>query len=234
LFDVDGTLVDSVDLHARAWQEALAHFGFEIAYDAVRRQIGKGGDQLLPVFVPQDVLERIGDSIEAYRGELFCRDYLPRVKPFPRVRDLFERIKRDDYRVALASSGKTDEVEHYKKLLGVDDLVDVQTSSDDAESSKPCPDIFEVALQRADVEPHRALVIGDTPYDAIAARRAGLRTAGVLCGGFPETDLRAEGCVQIYRDPADTLDRYYELQELVTPALQTRGFPYGPAPSRPA
>jgi HAD superfamily hydrolase (TIGR01549 family) len=234
LFDVDGTLVDSVDLHARAWQETLAHFGFEIAYDAVRGQIGKGGDNLLPVFVPRERLEEIGGRIEAYRAELFRREYLARVKPFPRVRNLFERIKRDDYRIALASSGKSDEVEHYKKLLGVDDLVDVQTSSDDAESSKPCPDIFEVALQRVDVEPHRALVIGDTPYDAIAARRAGLRSVGVLCGGFPETDLRAEGSVQIYRDPADMLERYYDMQELVTPALQTRGFPYGPSPARPA
>jgi HAD superfamily hydrolase (TIGR01509 family) len=223
LFDVDGTLIDSVDLHAQAWQEALAHFGFEIAYKDVRWQIGKGGDQLLPVFVPADQLDKIGDSIEKYRGELFRREYLPRVTPFPRVRDLFLRIRRDGHRIALASSAKGDDVEDYKKLLHVDGLVDAQTSSSDVECSKPCPDVFEVALQRVGVEPRRALVIGDTPYDAIAARRAGLRAVGVLCGGFPEKDLRGEGCVNIYRDPADLLDRYGELKALVTRGPRTPG-----------
>ncbi len=221
LFDVDGTLIDSVDLHARAWQEALAHFGFTIPYEDVRSQIGKGGDQLLPVFVPADQLDKMGDNIEKYRGALFKREYFSRVKPFPNVRELFLRIRRDGHRIALASSAKADEVEDYKKLLHVDGLVDAQTSSSDVDCSKPCPDVFEVALQRLGVEPRRALVIGDTPYDAIAARRAGLRAAGVLCGGFPERGLREEGCVVIYRDPADLLAHYAELNALVKPGPRT-------------
>jgi HAD superfamily hydrolase (TIGR01509 family) len=228
LLDIDGTLIDSVDLHARAWQESLAHFGFEIPYEEVRGQIGKGGDQLLPVFVPADLLDRMGERIEKYRGELFKREYLPRVKPFPRVRDLFLRIRRDGHRIALASSANASEVENYKKLLHVDGLVDVQTSRSDVECSKPCPDVFEVALQRVGVDAARALVIGDTPYDAIAARRAGLRAVGVLCGGFPEKDLRDEGCVKIYRDPADLLGRYSELHALVTRGPQTPGSRYEP------
>jgi HAD superfamily hydrolase (TIGR01509 family) len=234
LFDVDGTLIDSVDLHARAWQEALAHFGFETGYAQVRGQIGKGGDQLLPVFVPADRLGQIGGEIDRYRAELFSRVYLPQVRPFPRVRELFLRIRRDGHRIALASSAKADELEKYKKLLDIDDLIAAETSSGDVESSKPCPDVFEAALERVDVEPDDAVVIGDTPYDAIAARRAGLRTVGVLCGGFPEKDLRDEGCVKIYEDPADLLERYGELDELVRRGPQTPGSPYGRGPSLPA
>lgn len=228
LFDIDGTLVDSVDLHARAWQESLAHFGFQIPFEDVRGQIGKGGDQLLPVFVPAHQLDRMGPRIEKHRDELFKRSYLPDVKPFPRVRDLFLRIRRDGHRIALASSANASDVEHYKKLAQVDGLVDVQTSSSDVESSKPSPDVFEVTLQRLGVDAVRALVIGDTPYDAIAARRAGLRAVGVLCGGFPEKDLRDEGCVKIYRDPADLFGRYSELNALVTRGPQTPGSRYEP------
>ena len=228
VFDVDGTLIDSVDLHARAWQETLGHFGFEVPYEQVRGQIGKGGDQLMPVFVPADRLDDIGERIEEYRAELFKREYLPRAKPFPAVRDLFQRIRRDGHRIALASSAKADELEQYKRLLHVDDLIDAETTSNDVESSKPCPDVFEAALQRMGVEPDQALVVGDTPYDAIAARRAGVRVVGVLCGGFPETDLRDQGCVAIYRDPADLLHRYSELQALVMRGLQTPASRYVP------
>ena len=221
IFDVDGTLIDSVDLHAAAWQQTLAHFGFAIPYADVRAQIGKGGDQLLPVFVPPDVLEHLGEAIEKYRGELFKREYLPRVKPFPQVRELFLRIKRDGHRIGLASSAKTEEVTTYKTLANIADLVDADTSSSDVDCSKPCPDVFEVAIDKLRVEPDSAIVIGDTPYDAIAARRAGLRTIGVLCGGFAATELREAGCISLYRDPAGLLDHYAEVESLVTPARQS-------------
>ncbi len=234
IFDIDGTLIDSVDLHAEAWQETLAHFGLDVPYLAVRSQIGKGGDQLLPVFVPADLLERLGTHIEEYRGDLFKREYLPRIKPFPRVRDLFLRIRADGHRISLASSANEQEVASYKSLANVADLIDAETSSTDVDCSKPCPDVFEVALEKLEVEPDKAIVIGDTPYDAIAARRAGLRTVCVLCGGFPEDDLRGAGCIGIYRDPADLLDHYGELQSLVRPARQIPGSRYERGPSRPA
>ena len=217
IFDIDGTLIDSVDLHARAWQEALAHFGFDIPYERVRSQIGKGGDQLLPVFVPADELERMGKEIEQYRGELFKRSYMPKVRPFPCAREILARIKRDGHIIALASSANPDELKVYKKLANIADLVDVETSKGDVDCSKPCPDVFEQALSRVAVQPERAIVIGDTPYDAIAARRAGLRTVGVLCGGFPESDLREAGCVAIFRDPADLLANYDHLVNLLIP-----------------
>jgi HAD superfamily hydrolase (TIGR01549 family) len=209
LFDVDGTLIDSVDLHARAWQEALADFGYEVAFETVRSQIGKGGDQLMPVFVPKDDLERRGEELDTYRGDLFKRKYLPQVRPFPKVRDLFERLRADGKAIVLASSGKAEEVKRYMDIARVADVIDASTSSDEVERSKPYGDIFAAALGKAaPARAEEAVVIGDTPYDAQAAGKVGLRTIGVLCGGFSEPDLRAAGCSAIFRDPADLLARY--------------------------
>jgi beta-phosphoglucomutase-like phosphatase (HAD superfamily) len=211
IFDVDGTLVDSVDLHAMAWQETLRHFGFELPYERVRHEIGKGGDQLLPALLPGDVVERQGKAIEEYRAELFKREYRSRIRPFACVPALFERIKADGKRIALASSAKKDELAAYERIADIDGRADAETSSDDVEKSKPHPDIFEVALSKlGGVSPAAAIVVADTPHDAEAASRAGLRMIGMLCGGFPEDELRAAGCVAIYRDPADLLARYGE------------------------
>lgn len=209
IFDVDGTLVDSVDLHARAWQEAFAHFGKRFDFERVRYQIGKGGDQLMPVFLSQAELDEFGEELEEYRGDLFKREYLSRVKAFPDVRELFQRVKDEGLKIALASSAKDEELKAYQKLARIEDLVEEETSSDDAEKSKPHPDIFEAALERlGDMNPSEAVVVGDTPYDAEAAGKAGLQTIGLLSGGFPEEDLRAAGCATIYRDPADLLANY--------------------------
>jgi HAD superfamily hydrolase (TIGR01509 family) len=209
IFDIDGTLLDSVDLHAQAWVDAFAHFGVRVSHDQARSQIGKGGDQLLPVFLDAERVEREGETIEAYRSDLFKRDYLSKVKPFPAVRALFEHLKREGLTIALASSGKAKEVEHYQSLMDVEDLTDVVVSSDDVERSKPFPDIFQAALEKlAPITAAQAVVIGDTPYDAEAAGKAGLPTIGVLCGGFPEADLSAAGCMAIYKDPRDLLDGY--------------------------
>lgn len=214
VFDIDGTLVDSVDLHARAWQEAFGHFGWEIPFEDIRSQIGKGGDQLMPAFLPREVVERRGEEIADWRAERFHREYLPRVRPFPKVRELFERIKADGKRIAIASSAKAGEVEHYKEIMRAGDVVDAQTSADDVEKSKPHPDIFLVALRKLRLGPEEAVVIGDSPYDAMAASRIGAPVIGVLCGGFPESALRAAGCRVIYRDPADLLRDYDALAEL--------------------
>jgi HAD superfamily hydrolase (TIGR01549 family) len=209
IFDIDGTLLDSVDLHARAWVEAFRHFGVEVKEADARSQIGKGGDQLLPVFLPQERIDKEGETIESFRSDLFKRKYLDQVRPFPGVRALFERAKRDGLLIALASSGKKSEVEHYQDILNIGDLVDVATSSDDAERSKPHPDIFEAAIDKlGGIDKSEMIVIGDTPYDAEAAQKAGLATVGVLCGGFPEADLAASGCVAIYKDPQDLLDGF--------------------------
>ena len=209
IFDIDGTLLDSVDLHARAWVDAFAHFGVETDQGRVRSQIGKGGDELMPVFLPQERIEREGKTIEAFRSDLFKQKFLPEVRPFPGVRALFERIRADGLTIALASSGKRSEVERYTEILEIGDLVDVATSSDDAERSKPHPDIFQAALTKLGAGRSDTIhAVGDTPYDAEAAGKAGVPTIGLLCGGFPEADLSAAGCVAIFRDPQDLLDGY--------------------------
>jgi HAD superfamily hydrolase (TIGR01509 family) len=184
IFDIDGTLIDSVDLHAEAWREALQHFGHDLPFERIRSQIGKGGDQLLPALLPEEEVRRRGDQIEDFRADLFRREYLARVRAFPEVRELLEWIKADGKRIALASSAKKPELEHYRRVANIEDLLEAETSSDDAERSKPHPDIFQAALDRLGaIDPARILVVGDTPYDAEPAGKAGLRTIGLLCGG---------------------------------------------------
>ncbi len=216
IFDIDGTLLDSVDLHARAWQETFARYGVEVTFQEVRSQIGKGSDQLLPVFLTKDAIKRIGTQLEKDRSAHFREHYLPRVRPFPQVRELFERLRADGIKIVLGSSAKQSEIEQYKKIAQIEDLCDADTSSDEADRSKPHPDIFLIALKKlGNPSPRNVLAVGDTPYDAEAARKAGVPSAGVLCGGFPEKDLRAAGCAAIYQDPAHIL-RHYESAGLAT------------------
>jgi HAD superfamily hydrolase (TIGR01509 family) len=209
IFDMDGTLIDSVDQHARAWVDAFSDYHREVRFEDVRRQIGKGGDQLMPVFLSKAEISRIGKDLEAHRGKLLKARYLHQIKPFPAVRELFQRLIADGKQIALASSAKEDELSEYKKIANVADLLDAETSSADAEKSKPHPDIFQAALARlGNPDARRAIVVGDTPYDAEAAAKAGLRTIGVLCGGWSEDELKRSGCVAVFEDPADLLARY--------------------------
>ncbi len=209
IFDVDGTLIDTVDLHADAWVQALKHFGYEIAFQDMRSQIGKGGDQILHGLLPPDVIEQRADEIKDYRADLFKRDYLHRAQAFPGVRELFERIRASGQRAVLASSGTEEEVEQYKEIAGIADLIDSATSSDDAERSKPFPDIFQAALAKlSPLGPDEAVVIGDTPYDAEAARKAGIKSIGVLTGGFAEQALKDAGCIAVYDGPEHILKNY--------------------------
>ena len=208
IFDVDGTLLDSVDLHAQAWVDALAHFGYDIPAPVVRRQIGKGGDHLMAALLPAADIEAKGEELEAYRERLFKQRFLPEVTAFPNVRELVSRIVADGTLVALGSSAKADELEAYKRIANITDLIAAETSSSDAASSKPDPDIFEAALKKLNKPPSRVMVVGDTPYDAQAASRAGMRCIGLLCGGWSEAELRQAGCSEIYADPTDLLARY--------------------------
>lgn len=210
IFDIDGTLLDSVDLHARAWEETFQHFGYNIPFAKIRGQIGKGGDQLLPFLLDADKAEKQGKEMEKFRGNLFKEKFRKDVKPFPGVRALFEKAIANNQKVALASSAKADELEYYKKLAKIDDLIHAETSSSDAEKSKPEPDIFEVAVDRlgSDITPDKVLIIGDSPYDVEAATKAGIRTVCVRCGGFPESELKNAGCIAIYDGPEDLLKNY--------------------------
>ena len=209
IFDIDGTLLDSVDLHAEAWRQVFLRHGRDIPFQDVRAQIGKGGDQLLPVFFSKEEVEKHGKEMESERGKLFKAEFLPQVKPFPGVRALFERVKQDGLKIALASSAKKDELKHYAQLLSIEDLIEAGTSSDDAEKSKPHPDIFQAAVEKlSGVPTSTCLAVGDTPYDAEAAGKIGIRTVGMLCGGFPAEELRKAGAIALFQDPEDLTRRY--------------------------
>jgi HAD superfamily hydrolase (TIGR01549 family) len=210
IFDLDGTLVDTNEFHVLAWQETFRHFGKEIPLERLREQIGKGGDQYLPVFLNEREMREFGEEADKFHGEVFAKKYLSQVKPFPKVRELFERLRDDGKKIALASSGKDSEVRHYEKLLGIEKFVDGRTTSDDVRHSKPYADVFVAALNLLKLPGNEAVAIGDTPYDVRAAKKIELRIVGVLCGGFSEDVLCAEGALAIYRDPADLLEHYYQ------------------------
>ncbi len=206
LFDIDGTLLDSVDLHALAWREAFLAFGKDVPFDAVRSQIGKGGDQLLPVFLTPAELAASGKEIERWRGDWWKLRYLHRVKPFPGVRPLFAALRDRGWPPVLATSAKEDELSFYVQLLEVGDLIDGTTSKDDVARSKPHPDIFAAALDRVPAgERPGAWVVGDSPWDGLAASRLGLPVIGFRCGGFPEAELVKSGARQIFDGPAGLL-----------------------------
>ena len=202
IFDLDGTLLDSVDLHALAWHEAMVKFGHDVTLEQVRSQIGKGGDKLIPVFLSADEQRDHGKELEEWRGRRFKTRYLPLVRPFSAVPDLLRRLRDAGLRIAVASSAKRDELDKYLDIAGIADLVDATTSSEDADESKPAPDVFEIILKKLKIAGADAVAIGDTPYDATAAGKAGVATIGVLCGGFTETSLREAGCFEVFRGPA--------------------------------
>jgi HAD superfamily hydrolase (TIGR01549 family) len=217
IFDIDGTLVDSNELHVDCWDRAFRRFGKHFPREKLRGQIGKGSDQYFPEFLRPEEIERFGNQLDEYRSELFRREYLPKVRPFPKVRELLQRIHDDDKKSMLASSGKKTDTEYYVELLQVGDLIDGYVSGDDADSSKPAPDVFTASLKKlGDVSPGDAVTVGDTRFDIEAAAKTGLKTIALLCGGTPEPVLRATGAIGIYRDPADFL-AHYDAKELQLP-----------------
>jgi phosphoglycolate phosphatase-like HAD superfamily hydrolase len=208
IFDLDGTLLDSVDLHALAWHEAMTKFGHDVSFEQARSQIGKGGDKLIPEFLSNDAQRDHGKEMEEWRSKRFKAEYLPLVRPFSAVPDLLRRVRDAGLRIAIGSSAKKDELEKYLDIARIADMVDVKTSSEDAEESKPAPDIFEIVLKKLGLEGSDAVAIGDSPYDAEAAGKAKIATIGVLCGGFTEASLRQAGCVERYPGPAGLFARF--------------------------
>ncbi len=204
LFDIDGTLVDSNNLHARAWQEVFHEAGHDFPLDIIHDQVGKGGDNLVPSLLP-DLTEEEQETIADAHGPRYREKYVAEVRPFPKARDLLARAKQQGFTVALATSANPEELEYYVELLDAHELVDLTTDKGDVEATKPAPDIFAAAIKKAGARPGQALVIGDTPYDVLAAKRAGIGAIALLSGGFPKEDLLAAGALAIYRDAAELL-----------------------------
>jgi beta-phosphoglucomutase-like phosphatase (HAD superfamily) len=205
LFDVDGTLVDSNNAHAYAWVRAFADQGVQVDPIEVRLSIGMGGDKLMPAVSGIEEDSPVGRQIAARRGEIFATECLPRLQPFPSADRLIAAIVKRGYKAVAASSAQREELSALLQVAGAASLMDDWTSSDDADASKPEPDIIHAALRRVRVEPRAAVMIGDTPYDVAAARRAGVAMIAFRCGGWLDPDL--VGAVEIYDGPADLLAR---------------------------
>jgi len=208
LLDVDGTLIDSNQAHAQAWSEALAEAGFRVSVGRIRWLIGMGGDRILPAVASIEADSPLGKLIDARRRDLFLRRHLAHCAPQPGARRLLQRFADEGLRQVIASSARPEELEPLLRRAGVDDLIDQAATSADAAASKPDPGIVQAALQRAGVAAAAAVMLGDTPYDVAAARRAGVRIVALRCGGWDDASLA--GAVAIYDDPEDLLGHYDE------------------------
>ncbi|MBY8883506.1 HAD family hydrolase [Streptomyces sp. PTM05] len=204
LFDVDGTLMDTVYLHTVAWWEALRQNGHDVPTSAIHRAIGMGSDHLLAHLLGPGRDTARDDDISAAHGVLYGQ-YWSRLAPLDGASDLLRACADRGWSVVLASSAKPAEFQVMRDALDADDVIDAVTKSDDVEAGKPAPDLVERALERADVPARHAVFVGDAVWDAQAAGRAGVRCLGVLSGGFPRQDLLDAGAEEVYDGPRDLL-----------------------------
>jgi hypothetical protein len=218
IFDVDGTLVDSNKIHAEVWQKAFHHFGKDISAADIHHQIGKGGDQLMPVFLSEEELRDKGAAIEEFRADLFKREYLSQVQPFPQVSALFRRIAKDGKRILLGSSGKREELDIYKGRAGIEELVTGMTTSDDSEKSKPHPDIFSVGSRQPRFSWWGTRPMTSRPRQRQASRRSECCAA----------DLRKQSCEMRERLPSTLTPRICSHGMILRPSR----IPYPRGPQR--
>jgi phosphoglycolate phosphatase-like HAD superfamily hydrolase len=209
ILDVDGTLIDSNDAHARAWADTGERLGYDITFERVRPLIGMGGDRVIPALTGVDAESPEGEELSTVRGKIFRRDYLPSIQPFPGTRELVQRLADDGFDLVVASSASEEDLSALLETAGVADLIRSATSAGDADASKPDPDIVQEAIGRANVGREGLLMLGDTPYDVEAARRARVPIIAVRSGGWDRPDL--DGAAAVYEDMADLLDHYVEV-----------------------
>jgi HAD superfamily hydrolase (TIGR01549 family) len=202
LLDIDGTLLDSTYHHALAWSRAFADAGHPVPVWRVHRLIGMGGDRLVPAVTDEETAARIGDEVKE-RWERAYDEMIDRTRLFPGARELLDGLRATGVEVVLASSSIPKHAEHALELLQADERADAWTTSEDAEESKPHPELLDKAMERVDAS--RAVMIGDATWDVVAARQRGIPTIGLRCGGFGADELLGSGAVAVYDDPADLL-----------------------------
>jgi HAD superfamily hydrolase (TIGR01509 family) len=204
LFDVDGTLMDTVYLHTVAWWEAFRQAGHIVPMSAVHRCIGMGSDHLLDRLLGQD-RDRDGDSALSTAHDTLYAQYATRLAPLDGAADLLRECAKRGWRIVLASSAKSAELRTMRDALDADDVIDAATTADDVDASKPSPDLVGQALERAGVPAGHAVFVGDTVWDAEAAGRADVPCVGVLSGGWTRGELTRGGAVEVHEGPADLL-----------------------------
>jgi HAD superfamily hydrolase (TIGR01509 family) len=200
LLDIDGTLVDSNYFHVVAWSRAFRKHDLTVTLNAIHRLIGMGADQLLERLAPDDDADAIEKAWQREFAQL--RD---EITALPGAADLVRTLKERGFTTVYATSGQPDDVEALRKVIDADDYVDHVVNSSEVEQSKPAPDIFEVAMQRAGVSANQAIVIGDTVWDAQAAAACGLRCVAVLTGGISKAELTDAGAAAVYDSAANLL-----------------------------
>jgi HAD superfamily hydrolase (TIGR01509 family) len=206
ILDLDGTLIDSNDAHARAWVTAFQTQHLDIPFEKIRPLIGMGGDKLIPELSDVDPEGEEGKALTKAWAEAFTT-MIPELKATPGAAELVAGLQALGLKVMLGSSGEDEVVEAELKHLGLESLLNSRVSSEEVENSKPSPDIVAVALKKLGVQPAEALMVGDTHFDAEASQKAGVRVALLRSGG--NTDLSAEsGDVLIYADPQALLEAF--------------------------
>ena len=204
VFDIDGTLVDSTYLHTLAWWQALRSHGHDVPMAAVHRAIGRGGDRILDHLVPERDRTR-DDDLRDGHARRYAR-HRPELRPFDGASELLRACKDAGAAIGLASSASQEELDVLLGVLDCADVVDVATSSDDVDRSKPDPDVLQVVLDRLGVAPEAAVLVGDSVWDVLAAGRAGMRCIGVPCGGAGAGELLGAGAVSVHSGPRDQLE----------------------------
>lgn len=202
LFDIDGTLLESNDAHAHAWVEALRGHGHEIPFERVRPKIGMGGDKLLADLLAIDDDSTLGKAIKTSRASIMKASYLGDLGPFHGARMLVDMLRSRGLVCVAVSSASADDIADLLRAAGVADLMHEVVCADDADASKPDPDLIQVALDRLEIFADEAIMLGDTPYDIEAANRANVMAIAFRCGGH-WTDRDFHGAVAIFDDPAD-------------------------------
>jgi phosphoglycolate phosphatase-like HAD superfamily hydrolase len=205
ILDIDGTLVDSNDLHAESWVDAFRAHGYAIPFGRVRPLMGMGGDRILRELASVAENSAEGEAIEATRRELFLHDYLREVRPFPGVRELLLRMREHDLELAVASSADEELREALLSLAGASDLIR-RDGARPHHRSKPAPNPVLAALDLLGLAPDEAAMLGDTPYDQDAANAARVAFVGVRSGGW--NDPIFADAVAVYDDAADILRRF--------------------------
>ncbi|WP_018500253.1 HAD family hydrolase [Parafrankia discariae] len=203
LFDLDGTLVDTNYAHALAWFRAFRQEGHPVTTAAIHRHIGMGSDRLLDALVPGRDRHR-DDVLTAAHSEHYA-GFVGLIQPLPGARELVREVARRGGQVVLATSAPADELRALRDVLDVEDCLSTVTSSADAETSKPAPDIVQIALERSGAVPADAVMVGDTRWDVLAAARAGIPCVTVLSGGIGRDELCEAGAVAVYQGPGDLL-----------------------------
>jgi phosphoglycolate phosphatase-like HAD superfamily hydrolase len=209
LLDIDGTLIDSNDAHARAWVDSLRAHGYVVPFEQVRPLIGMGGDKVLPELTGLDPESGEAKRMSETRSELFLERELPGLQPTRGARALLEHMLGVGLELTVATSAKEDEVRALLEQAGVSDLIHLASSADDAERSKPDPDIVQAALRLSRSQAAHSAMLGDTPYDIEAAARARVPAIALRCGGWWD-DAALARAAAIYDDPADLLGRFDE------------------------